>query len=392
MPDSHEPQFDRYLQGTLTSGAARELAQKALDSPALFEELSLAAVAIHGAGQAPSAQGLANAATFPRRSWTIAFAAAAAGIAIIAAYVSIRAPRPDDLALIPRPATSTASLNPSAGKPILLAGDLTSTSAGATTVFRSAETDSRAPQPSGAVVELDNLTAIVSLGSIDGLQKGTELEVFRGASREPIGRITIDTVFRDRARGTIASGTAIQPKDRVQPSPSVYLGALLEHMNSLASRGDPGSARKGAREALTWAHQNSVSPGATRPILVRLGALDYQAGDLSAAEADYRAAIQSFNSPPAVTDQSQILNSLGTLLLLRGDTAGADAQFRQVTPPGAQVLNNLGVSAELRGDKRAAESFYRQALRAEDSQLASTGRQNIEVNLARVSGAAHENR
>lgn len=128
--------------------------------------------------------------------------------------------------------------------------------------------------------------------------------------------------------------------------------------------------------------------------MARLGALDYQAGDLNAAEADYRAAIQIFNAPPAATatDQSRILNSLGALLLLRGDAAGADAQFRQVTPPGAQVLNNLGVSAELRGDKRAAESFYRQALQAEDSQLASSGRQNIEVNLARVSGAAHENR
>ncbi|HLH00275.1 MAG TPA: hypothetical protein VKX49_28470 [Bryobacteraceae bacterium] len=396
MSGSEERQFDRYLRGDLTPAEARELARKALDSPALFEELTLAAVGIHGTNLEPSAGRPANIARFPRRFRTISIAAAAAAALAVAAYLWKQAPSTGQPVHAPQQPVLTASLDPAAGEPTLLAPDLSSTPARATTVFRSADSDTRAPQPEGTVIVLDNLTATVSLGAIDGLEKGIQLEVSRGASKQPIGRIEIETVFRDRARATILSGTSIHPQDRVQASPPVYLAAVLDRVESLASRGDLAGARKTAREALNWSDRNSVSPGATRQILARLGSFDYQSGDITAAVADYRSVIENFNSPPAANpaERARVLNDLGVLLLMGGDATEAEAQFRQLTPSAAEALNNLGVSAEVSGDRQAAKALYARALSALDSSpIASpSDRRAIQTNLARVSGATHENR
>ncbi len=403
MPETVERQMDRYLRGELSPADARALARAALDRPDLFEELTLAAVATHGLAAQPDSdplelyvsgrlprpaqrelaqaaladdelfdalavhsaveQGfeLPNVVRFPRKAWAVAIAAIAAAVALIAIYL-----RP------PAHETSihatSASLDPSAGKPILLARGLTPipTSDAAAPVFRSAEAGSRAPRPAGTIVAQDNFTVTVNLGSLDGLAKGTRLEVFRG--KEPMGSLEVTTIFRDRARGLIPTGVSIQVNDIVRTAPSVYSGAVLEQMNA-----DPANARRIGHAALAAAPNQKI--------LELLAQLDYQSGDAKSAEQDYRSIVDNFNSPP------DALNNLGVFYLLRGDTAQAEENFRALHD--AQALNNLGVAAELRGDQATAEASYREALRAIPT---PRDRQTIEANLARLAGGASEKR
>jgi hypothetical protein len=405
MPEPMEPQMDRYLRGDLSPTDARALAQTALDRPDLFEELTLAAVATHGLAAQPATdplesyvsghlaplaqRELAQAALtdgelfdalvvhaavekgferpkvvrFPRKAWAVVIAAIAAAVVAVAIYL-----RPPALETTLH--ATSASLDPTAGKPILLARDLSPnpTSDAAAPVFRSAEAGSRAPRPEGSVVATDNFIITVNLGSLDGLAKGTRLEVFHG--KQPMGTLEVTTVFRDRARGLIPAGVSIQANDIVRPPASVYDGAVLEQMNA-----DPANARKLGRAAL--------AAGPNQKILDRLAQLDYQSGDTKSAEQDYQSIIDNFNSPP------EALNNLGVLNLLSGDTAQAEAKFHALHD--ARALNNLGVAAELRGDKTTAHASYREALRAlEDSSSSPRDRQTIEANLARLAGAAHD--
>ena len=218
-------------------------------------------------------------------------------------------------------------------------------------VFRSAEGASRAPQPEGSIVSTDNFLMTVNLGSLDGLAKGTRLDVLRGGQR--IGELEITTVFRDRARGRVVTQQAVQVNDRVRTAASVYLGAVVEQMNA-----DPANARKIGRDALSWAGTNSVPLAETRALLERIAPLDYQSGDLVVAEQDYQSLLS---------------------------TAANLAEK-------AAALNNLGAISELRGDRSAAEARYKDALRAlADSSSAAHDRQIIEANLVRVAGG-HEKR
>lgn len=451
MAESGEREMDRYLRGELSAAEARELAQAALDRRGLFEELTLAAVALHGVAAQPSSDGLesyigghlsasaqrelAQAAlsddelfdalaahgaveksldnpafqaavaaeaprqnkvvSFPRRFRLAAMGAVAAAIAAVAVYWW----RP----VVPSKPTAgttsggvlSASLDPGAGKPALLARDLgpTSSSGAAAPIFRSTEPESRAPQPEGSIVALDNLVATVNLGSLDGLAKGAQLEVFHGSSKQPGARLEVTTIFRDRARGFIPAGSPIQVNDRVRVAAPIYLSAVLEQVGSLADRGDMQAARKIARDALNWAKSNSVAPGETRAILERLAALDYKNGDLSAAEQDYQSLTDGFASPPpaSTSEQDAAFNAWGSLLLLRGDTALAATKFRETHD--ADGLNNAGVLAELRGQTANAQALYEAALRILDKSPSASprDRQTIEANLARLARGAHEN-
>lgn len=342
MSEILDRQMDRYLRGELTPAESRELAQAALSDDAIFN-----ALAAHGAVEqslkSPDFRTALEAPPvrrFPRRS-LVALAAAAAAFAIFALYLNSRSK--------PQPSQTLATVQPHpTGKPIFIAKEFT-TDSGAP-IFRSATPGTRAPQREGAIVSLDNFEVTVSLGSLDGVQKGAQLEVFRGGSNQPIGRLEATTVFRDHARARILNGS-VHEHDRVRVQVSAYLTAVAEVL---------GTDRGLGHQAINWAMANNASMDQIRPVLDRLAPLDYQAGDIAAAERDYQLILAN-SSPPA-------------------DRAIA--------------LNNLGVIAEQRGQTATARASYQEALRAltESPTLSASYRQNIESNVARLAGSTSDKR
>ena len=439
---------DRYLEGGLSPAQARELAQAALDRPDLFDELTFQAIAnagLSGAGtvgdeealklhfggklDASGQRELAQAALendelfdalaahgaveaslkvaavrsvieapgdigskvvpFRRRAGWVAIIAVAAAAAIVAVYLA-RMEQPASIATDrPQRHTMLPTLELTAERPVLLARNLTpNAEGGASAVFRSATSDSRAPRPTGTIVATDNLEVTIDLGSLDGLVKDAELEVFRAGAPQPIGRLVVTTVFRERARARILSGAGLRAKDQVRVPAPEYLAAVLQQLNALAESGDLPKARETARHALAWADANAVGAGEKRSTLERLAALDFQAGDAASAEEHYRIAIASFDFAPAPSTSERVLtlNNLGALSLLRGDTTQAEARFTEARSADAQTLNNLGVVAELRGDLQKANVLYSDALRAVQNAPGANARdrQAVEANLARV--------
>jgi Flp pilus assembly protein TadD len=134
-----------------------------------------------------------------------------------------------------------------------------------------------------------------------------------------------------------------------------------------------------------------VNPEQKRAALQKLAALEYQAGSPDAAEKHYEAAKGLLEGAPA-SEQSQVLNNLAVLHMLRGDPAGAEAPLAQARAigkndlPYARTMNNLGVLAELRGDHTKALSLYADALAAlaAIADAPASDRQAVEANLTRV--------
>jgi tetratricopeptide (TPR) repeat protein len=341
MSEILDRQMDRYLRGELTEAESRELARAALSDDALFN-----ALAAHGAVEQSLERPDFRAAIegppvrrFPRR-WLVALAAAAA-LAAFALYLNSRSKS--------QPTQTVAKAQPHpTGKPIFIAKEFP-TDTGAP-VFRSATPGTRAPQAEGAIVSQDNFEVTVSLGSLDGVQKGAQLDVLGGGSNQPIGQLEATTVFRDHARARVLNGS-MHEHDRVRVQPSAYLAAVAEVL---------GTDRGLGHQAISWAMANSASMDQIRPVLDRLATLDYQAGDLAAAERDYQ-------------------------LILANSPSPADR---------AIALNNLGVINEQRGQIATAQASYQEALRAfsESSTPSTLYRQNIESNLARLAGSAPEKR
>ena len=86
--------------------------------------------------------------------------------------------------------------------------------------------------PAGSIVSIEDGLALIDLGSLDGLAKGSELTIFRDErSTQPIGRLNVTTVFRERARGRILSGQEIPANSQVRVASAAYLGALLERVD-----------------------------------------------------------------------------------------------------------------------------------------------------------------
>jgi len=425
MPDSIQPDLERridlYMRGELSPSEARELAQQALDRPDLFEELNAVALAkaafedgewqttkidrlphyVSGqlspmeerelAREALSDDQLFNALAVhgtvekglkdtafrdavlrkPRskvRIFAIAGSIAAA-VALVTFYLERPASKQDGKATI---ATATrARLKPtvdssaSAGQPILLASQLRPTTSD-TTIFRGADPGSRPPQQQGSILSIDENLPTVNLGSLDGLAKGNELRVFREG--QPIGRIVVTTIFRDRARGRIATGETVRAGDQVRTDGSVYLSAVMQQVDALTARGDSKKAIDVAQKALTQL-------GTNRQLLERIAALEYQTGALDAALQHYEA---------AAPQEIQSLNSLASLyLLLRGDYQRAEGLLSGKSD--GESLNNLGVAAELRGDTQRAAQYYGEALRALDGS-ALESRKSVQENLTRAKG------
>jgi tetratricopeptide (TPR) repeat protein len=412
MSDSTKPhrddQMDRYARGELAAAEAREVAQESLADPELFENLTYSALAKTAmatrlAGeQAKLPLSSANVVRFPRKARVfVAGVAAAAAIVSVSLYLL----RPSFLGRNQSHETAARqrvkpalAFSADPGQPVLLASGLQPESArpGGAPVFRSPEPTSRSPRAAGSIVSIEDGQASVDLGSLDGLAKGTELRVFRDEQfTQPIGRLIVTMVFRERARGRIPAGQKIPANSRVRAPDTVFLAALLQQVDALSDRGDSAAARAIAEKAAGLAQTADVPPSLRRKALERLAQLEYQAGALEAAERHYQSAVDSLNAEPqaSVEEQAVALNNLAVLHLLRGDYGGAEAPLHQAASKSlktdstyGRTLNNAGVLAELRGDRQKAETLYASALRAfaaiQDS--SPQERSAVETNLARL--------
>jgi len=367
--ESNSAILERYLSGQLSPSEERELAREALNNEQLFDALATHG-AVEEALEAPAFRGAVSTggpvqSIRPRskvRVFVIAGSVAAA-VALFTFYLKSPASKQDVTATATK-STLKPTLDPvaNAGQPILLASQLRPSS-GDTPIFRGAEPESRPPQPQGSILSIEEKAPAVNLGSIDGLAKGNELRVFRNG--QPIGRMVVTTIFRDRARGRIVEGATIRAGDQVRSDDSVFLSAVLQQVDALTARGDLKKAIDVAQKALTQL-------GTNRQLLERLAALEYETGAFDAALQHYEA---------AAPQQAEALNSLAVLYLLRGDYRRAEGLLAGKSD--AESLNNLGVSAELRGDSQMAAQYYGGALRAFDG-AAVESRKLVEKNLTRV--------
>ncbi|MCU1272854.1 MAG: hypothetical protein JWO48_285 [Bryobacterales bacterium] len=419
MTDSTQPPLEdrkaRYMRSDLTAAEARELGQESLADPELFEDLTFSALAKAALSsqsvrkQLQQADSGTKVVRFPRRIRVLLAGVAAVAASVFISLYSLRSsflrqnpPSPAQnptgiTGLVPslKPAlASTAKL----GQPVLLASGLLPEQAerDGAQVFRSPEPDSRAPQSTGSIISIEDRLATIDLGSRDGLRKGSELHVFRDEhSTQPVGRLVVTTVFRERARGRIPAGQQIEVHNQIRVPAAVYLEALLQRVDALAGQGDSVAARTWAEKAVGWAQATKVPPGERRKALERLAGLEYQAGSYEAAEKHYQSAADSLNSLPATSDRDEaaIFNNLAVLHLLRGDYNGAEMPLSRAvskSPKADSVygrsVNNLAVLAELRGDRRKAEALYSDALRAFAGMADSSGkgRRAVETNLARL--------
>ena len=242
---------------------------------------------------------------------------------------------------------------------------------------------------------LDQGIATIDLGSVDGITTGSELRVFRdGAPSQPIGRVTVTTVFREQSRGRIVAGSTVRERDLVRPDSSVHLSALLQQVEALRDRGELPVARDTAQRALAWAESKDLARGERRKVLELLASIEYQTGATVTALEHLQSAADSFSAPPRATAAEQAItqNGLGALYMMRGDylkaeqTLNAAAKTATGESIKAQIRNNLGVLSELLGNSSQAAADYNEALKALDRAHFSSSpeRHAIQTNLARI--------
>jgi Tfp pilus assembly protein PilF len=242
-------------------------------------------------------------------------------------------------------------------------------------------------------VSVDDGQATVDLGALDGIEKGSELQVFRGRDdSKAVGRVTIATVFRERSRGEPTPTGALQAGDRVAVALAVHLAALLEQASARMASGDTKAARSLAERAVSTAQASGVRADSRRRALEQLGTFEHRDGALDAAAQHLQSAVNQLDVSPAATaeEQAEVLNELGAVLIERGNHAEAEKILRRAEPRatgaiGAQIANNLGVLAALRGDSVSAESLYRSALAlAGNSPEVESDRRAIRENLEKL--------
>jgi hypothetical protein len=279
-----EEQPDRFARGELSPTEARELARKALDDPELFDELTYSSVARTGLADRK------------RRKWspTIALLAAAAVLILVVSPYALRQFRP-----------ARAPLVAVSGPPIFLAagGD-------SATVFRGAEQDSREPRVTGSVTSLADGLVSIDLGSLDGLSKGAEVDVFRDG--QAIGKVKLTTIFRDRARAAATPGVTVRLHDSVQVPRTASLRAALDRIAAFSARGEADTARHVAEQA---AAGGSLDIAATDyEDCNNLGGIAELVGDRVKAQSLYEQALRA-NPPPQA--QSAIASNLARVKAMK---------------------------------------------------------------------------
>jgi hypothetical protein len=267
-----EEQLDRFARGELSPVESRELARKALDNPELFEDLMDTAVARRGLQDLPPKT------TRPR--FRLLWVGAAAAVLLVGVYFW----------RVPPSVPMRVAVAPTAGPPVFVGrgGE-------AGTVFRGVESDSRSPRATGAVTSIADGTVSIDLGSLDGLGKSSEVDAVRDG-RE-IGKITLTTIFRERARGQAAPGVALRRGDEVRVPAEAQVRVALDQIAESAARGDADGARKVAVRAP--AASAFPTAGADSEDLNNLGAMAELQGDRSKAQSLYESALRANPRPDA---------------------------------------------------------------------------------------------
>jgi len=389
----------RFARGEVGLDEARELAQASLESHAWFEDLTATALAKTAVSSVP-----VPAAPLRHARWRSPFLLATAAAIVIGIFVVNYAMR---VSSKQRDSARIASLQPpsmyrpspilafapGSAQPVLLAEGLQlATPARTTQVFRGNQS-SRSPRQTGAIILVEDGQATINLGSVDGLAKGSEVEVYRDNTlKHPAGTLLVGTLFREQARADVGPKD-LKVKYVVQVTDGDHLQALIQQATASEARGDLTEARRAAASAIKWANNATVTTSQKASAAELLARLDFTAKDLAGAEMHYRAALDLLSADQHVSqnDLAEVQNDLAALAMLRGDYNSADKLLRGNPPiptkPNlrAERLNNLGVLAETRGDRTQAESFYTQALAILPQDLPNE-RRVAEANLARVKG------
>lgn len=393
-----DEQLARFARGELGAAEAREFAQTALESPAWFEDLTATALARTAISSIP-----VPAEPVRHSWWRSPFLLMAAAVIVIGILVvpyvmrippkhidSTRTSTPQSPTIVPVP---TIVLKEGSSQPVLLAEGLLPTAPTAIQVFRGEQEPARLPRQIGAIVEVEDGLVTINRGSADGLEKGSKVEIYRDKTlTNRIATLTVDTVFRDRARGD-AVGNDLKTQCVVRVSDRNHLEALLQYADDSAARGDSAGARRAAAQANQWASTAQVSITQRAHAAGLLAELDFRANDLAAAETHYGAALEILTADANASADAvaKLQNDVAAVAMLRGDYGTAQKVLDRNAVGlsnkrlKAERFNNFGVLAEEHGDRSQAEAFYAQAL-----ELLSGGsadeRKIVEVNLNRVKG------
>ncbi|MEO8075735.1 MAG: tetratricopeptide repeat protein [Acidobacteriota bacterium] len=389
--------LDRYLRGETSPEEERTLARQALEDQDLFDLLATVGLTKAALRDERASQ----AATSANQPWRPAYAvwgglAAAAALAAFVAGWAI-APR----VTAPPPSSEARSLSPEAPAtsvpvadvqhPTFLAAALEMPNVlGRRQEFRTVGSARRLPQSRGTILSVESGAALVDLGAVDGLAKGSVvvLEADPGLNLPEV-HAKVTTVFRDQARVDLAEEARVGRHVRVAVTANLL--ALSAVIADGSAAGDAELVRAAASRASTVARSGEAKADARRLVLLQLAALARSRNDAAATQRYLREALQLADAaPPASAAQrSEMLNAIATVAAAAGNLADAEATLRQAqqhapagSPAAAQVMNNLGAIAALRGDPVHARTFYQSALALMPSSAQAPGRVVVEHNLS----------
>lgn len=318
----------------------------------------------------------------------------ALAVAAAAAYLSTRSVNRDGVSA-PSPAVAEQPAPPLrlTAAPIVLTAARRDAAPAAAPQFRAPAPESRAPRLSGTIASVDDGEVRVDLGALDGLEKGTALDVFRQpGDAAPVGTLTVTRVFREYATGVATPAEAVRVGDAARVDAARHVAALLARTQGLEERGHLDAAQEEVQGAIAVAQAGGLPAEWTWRVYVQAGTLEQRAGNLEAAERSFRAASAVADSLPAdmQPDAGEVLNELGALLIARQAYTDAERVLTQARRNASEATavraaNNLAAVTALRGDLAGAESLYRAALDlAKATSGADSERQAIETNLQTI--------
>jgi len=190
-------------------------------------------------------------------------------------------------------------------------------------------------------VSVENGEVAIDLGSLDGLEKGSDVQIVRAGQSAGM-RLTIATVFRERSRGLVTPPNGARVGDRVEVPSSLQLNAVLEQALSRLAARDTDAARTAARQAV--AVSANASDSASADAMNELAAVLINSRDYADAETLLRRAETAATGVTAV----RVANNLAALAMLRGDVAAADSMYRA-------ALEMAGTVPEYEAARRSIE-------------------------------------